>query len=197
MGIHELTGDSQLVVKQMNGEYRVNLLPYRDKALKLMGLFDSITLNHVGRTGNDRADVLATLASRLVMPDGKIYNSIRIIRRDHPSRFEVGSSSANSQRLSTNAEVETKTAGSGGSFSQYPISLRFSVLHAFQKRDFLVLPLSTSLVPRISRALDRPVHWNGSVPISSNILICSKKSCSETPLFMLMLLMGLLMLNNG
>lgn len=122
----------------------MNLLPYRDKALKLMGLFDSITLNHVGRTGNDRADVLATLASRLVMPDGKIYNSIRIIRRDHPSRFEVGSSSANSQRLSTNAEVETKTAGSGGSFSQYPISLRFSVLHAFQKRDFLAFNISSS-----------------------------------------------------
>ncbi|KAG8457838.1 hypothetical protein KFE25_005107 [Diacronema lutheri] len=56
-------GDSQLVIRQMRGEYRVkalNLRPLHDEARDLARAFASVTYVHVARALNARADALAT-----------------------------------------------------------------------------------------------------------------------------------------
>jgi len=55
-------GDSELIIKQMNDEYKVkstNILQLFKNAKKLTELFDEITFNHVYRNDNKRADELA------------------------------------------------------------------------------------------------------------------------------------------
>lgn len=55
-------GDSQLVIKQMRGEYKVksaNLLQLYNQAKRLELNFDKITYEHVYRSDNKRADVLS------------------------------------------------------------------------------------------------------------------------------------------
>ncbi len=57
-----VNGDSQLVVKQMNGIYKVtseNLIELYKTAKRLQLSFDSISYNHVYRKDNKRADALS------------------------------------------------------------------------------------------------------------------------------------------
>ncbi|MEO0588676.1 MAG: ribonuclease HI family protein [Planctomycetota bacterium] len=57
--------DSQLMVKQLNGEYRVkspDLKPLYQQAAKLLDGFVASTITHVYRDKNQRADQLANLA---------------------------------------------------------------------------------------------------------------------------------------
>jgi ribonuclease HI len=61
-------GDSQLVIRQMKGEYKVksdNLLDLFKRASKLMNSVDKIGFQHVYRTDNKRADFLSNLALHL------------------------------------------------------------------------------------------------------------------------------------
>jgi len=58
----EVKGDSELVIKQMRGEYKVkspNMLPLYQKAKALERKFDKITFFHVYRSENSRADELS------------------------------------------------------------------------------------------------------------------------------------------
>lgn len=58
-------GDSMLVIKQLEGKWRVkaeNLRPYYQKAMKLLQQFDSFHVNHIERAENSRADELANEA---------------------------------------------------------------------------------------------------------------------------------------
>lgn len=58
-------GDSELVVKQLRGEYDVNhpeLRERRARALELFESFDRYSIDHVPREINDRADKLANEA---------------------------------------------------------------------------------------------------------------------------------------
>jgi ribonuclease HI len=58
-------GDSLLVIKQMQGKYKVNspnIIPLFDEAKKLSGNFDFIQFAHVYREHNKRADELSNLA---------------------------------------------------------------------------------------------------------------------------------------
>lgn len=58
-------GDSKLVIDQVNGNWKVNyphLLQLRDAARRSMEHFESITLEHVPRHLNHRADQLANKA---------------------------------------------------------------------------------------------------------------------------------------
>ena len=62
--------DSELLVKQMNGEYRVkhpDLLPLYQDAKELTKEFDAVTITHVRRGQNARADALCNQAL-----DGKL-----------------------------------------------------------------------------------------------------------------------------
>lgn len=55
-------GDSQLIIKQMKGEYKVNsenLLPLFNQAKELEKCFDSIHYEHIYRNKNKRADQLS------------------------------------------------------------------------------------------------------------------------------------------
>lgn len=67
LGIKRLAvfSDSELLVKQMNGEYRVkhpDLIPLHQAANQMKRAFDSLTLAHVRRAQNARADALCNAA---------------------------------------------------------------------------------------------------------------------------------------
>jgi ribonuclease HI len=67
LGVRRLTvfSDSELLVKQMNGEYRVknpDLLELYEEARRLARGFDQVTLTHVRRDQNRRADELGNEA---------------------------------------------------------------------------------------------------------------------------------------
>lgn len=58
--------DSELVVKQMTGQYRVKhpgLRPYFERAVKAVDTFGSVIFEHVGREQNKEADRLASDAA--------------------------------------------------------------------------------------------------------------------------------------
>ena len=60
-----LQTDSELLVKQLSGAYRVraeHLRPLYQKAMRLLGQFDKTHVTHVPRQNNRRADRLANLA---------------------------------------------------------------------------------------------------------------------------------------
>ncbi|XP_070049154.1 uncharacterized protein [Nicotiana tomentosiformis] len=64
--------DSQLVIDQLLGSYEVKkleLLPYHDYTKKLMGWVGDMTIQHVPRKENKKADALAALASSLTLHD--------------------------------------------------------------------------------------------------------------------------------
>lgn len=61
----KVLSDSELLVKQMNGEYRVkhpDLLPLYENARELVKEFDSVSIAHVRREQNKRADELCNIA---------------------------------------------------------------------------------------------------------------------------------------
>jgi ribonuclease HI len=57
----DLVGDTQLIVKQVQGQYKVkqkHLQPLRDEVLKALKVFDDWSILHVKRGENERADAL-------------------------------------------------------------------------------------------------------------------------------------------
>ncbi|XP_028085335.1 uncharacterized protein LOC114286368 [Camellia sinensis] len=74
--IEELSiyGDSELVVKQLRGEYivkKTNPILYHERADQLLSQFRKTHIFHVKRRTNARADSLASLAASLTLPDSK------------------------------------------------------------------------------------------------------------------------------
>jgi ribonuclease HI len=68
-----VNGDSQLVIKQMTGVYKVsseNLIELYKTAKQLEKSFDIISYNHVYRKDNKRADALSN--DGLVKPEGTV-----------------------------------------------------------------------------------------------------------------------------
>jgi ribonuclease HI len=62
-------GDSQLVIKQMKGEYKIkssSLVEYYQQAKLLEKYFDKIVFEHVYRDKNKRADELSNMALQLL-----------------------------------------------------------------------------------------------------------------------------------
>ena len=62
--------DSELMVRQLNGEYKVKnekLLPLYRSALDLAGNFEEFRIRHVSRTANKHADRLANQGIRIGM----------------------------------------------------------------------------------------------------------------------------------
>lgn len=63
----ELRSDSELLVRQVKGEYRVRnpgLKPLHGQALRLMGAFQSCNIVHIPREQNRAADALSRKALR-------------------------------------------------------------------------------------------------------------------------------------
>ncbi|XP_070042509.1 uncharacterized protein [Nicotiana tomentosiformis] len=68
----QVFGDSQMVINQLLGSYKVKkpkLRPYHDYAKTLMGWVGDVTIQHVPRKENKKVDTLASLASSLTLPD--------------------------------------------------------------------------------------------------------------------------------
>ena len=69
-------GDSMLVIKQMNGEYKVkstNLIDLYNEANDLSKNFENICFRHIYRENNKRADELSNLAISKDNLDEKMY----------------------------------------------------------------------------------------------------------------------------
>ncbi|XP_020266249.1 uncharacterized protein LOC109841714 [Asparagus officinalis] len=67
----EAYGDSQLIVRQMTGEYEVrnnDLIPLHKAAIKLVESFENFRIEHVLHSKNMHADALASLAANLAQP---------------------------------------------------------------------------------------------------------------------------------
>ena len=61
----ELKADSELVVKQLNGQYKVKkaaLRPLYQKVVRLIGSLEAFTITHIPREQNKEADRLANKA---------------------------------------------------------------------------------------------------------------------------------------
>lgn len=61
----DLRGDSQLIVRQMTGEYRTRdatLAELREEVLSALDAVEEWSIQHVDRAGNARADALAAAA---------------------------------------------------------------------------------------------------------------------------------------
>ena len=61
----EINSDSELVVRQLNGRYRVKnaaLKPLFQKAMQLQASLESFSINHISRRQNAEADALANKA---------------------------------------------------------------------------------------------------------------------------------------
>ena len=61
----EVRSDSELVVKQINGRYRVkktHLKPLYQQVKQLLGLLEGFTITHIPRKQNKEADMLASIA---------------------------------------------------------------------------------------------------------------------------------------
>ncbi|KAK2965398.1 hypothetical protein RJ640_001475 [Escallonia rubra] len=69
----QISGDSQLVIKQLNREFKCNapdLEMYFSIATYLLAIFDDVTITHSFRINNSSANVMAQLASGLKVPEG-------------------------------------------------------------------------------------------------------------------------------
>lgn len=67
----ELIGDSELVIKQLNGEYKVKhaaMKPLHQRATELLGRFESWSARSVPRSENAHADALVNQALDVTTP---------------------------------------------------------------------------------------------------------------------------------
>ena len=81
----QVIGDSNLVVLQTNGEWKVReekLKPYHRMLEDLIPQFEKVTFTYVPRLKNQFADALATLASMVELPVGVKMRPILIEQRD-------------------------------------------------------------------------------------------------------------------
>jgi hypothetical protein len=69
----KVVGDSQLIIKQVNDEYKVKddkLIPYKKLVETLKEYFVCITFEQIPRAQNRSADAMATVGSMLRIPPG-------------------------------------------------------------------------------------------------------------------------------
>ncbi|GKV12333.1 hypothetical protein SLEP1_g23490 [Rubroshorea leprosula] len=84
----EIIGDSQLILKQLEGEYKctsLSLAPYFALAVQLLEEFDDVILRHVTRDLNTEANEMAQIASGLKIPEGVMSRIVAVEKRILPS----------------------------------------------------------------------------------------------------------------
>ncbi|RDX99673.1 Tf2-6, partial [Mucuna pruriens] len=96
LGMRKLTvkSDSKLITGQVNGEYQAKdpqLEKYRDKAAFMAASFDNFTLLHIPREQNEKADLLAKLASTQKRGQQKmmIHEKLSVPTIDRPEFLSV------------------------------------------------------------------------------------------------------------
>ncbi|XP_058208305.1 uncharacterized protein LOC131321327 [Rhododendron vialii] len=86
-----VTGDSQLMIRQITGEYKCNhhLLELQLQKVKiLVSYFDEVQLQHVYRLENGDANQMAQIASEIRIPEGQNEKLIRVQKRFLPFSIE-------------------------------------------------------------------------------------------------------------
>lgn len=71
----QVRSDSQLVIKQIEGEYEVreqHMMAYREEVLRLFKLFDNMELMRLPRSDNSHVNALALFASSLTTQDSRV-----------------------------------------------------------------------------------------------------------------------------
>ncbi|CAN6583621.1 unnamed protein product [Malus baccata var. baccata] len=90
----EVFGDSELVINQLNGEFKcrhITIAGYYLAATQLLSFWDSeISVNHVPRGSNLAANEMAQLASGVPIQERKYGVDVEIQRRNLPSILERG-----------------------------------------------------------------------------------------------------------
>ncbi|GKV52216.1 hypothetical protein SLEP1_g58805 [Rubroshorea leprosula] len=89
----EVMGDSQLVLKQLSGEYKCTslaLAPYFALTVQLLEEFDDVSIRHVPRDQNYEANEMAQIASGLRIPKGVMQKVVIIEKRSLPSIHQRG-----------------------------------------------------------------------------------------------------------
>ncbi|XP_057447311.1 uncharacterized protein LOC130739096 [Lotus japonicus] len=94
LGAKELVirGDSELVIKQLTGEYQCiseNLMKYCSKAAKMLRKYDEVELSHIPRIENAEANVLAQIVSGYRLPRKKFKELVKVKRKFIPG-FKEG-----------------------------------------------------------------------------------------------------------
>ncbi|RVW71025.1 Retrovirus-related Pol polyprotein from transposon 297 [Vitis vinifera] len=88
IGQMEVFGDSNLVLRQIQGEWKtrdVKLKPYHAYLELLVGRFDDLRYTHLPRAQNQFADALATLASMIDIPVDATVRPLLIESRSAPA----------------------------------------------------------------------------------------------------------------
>ncbi|RVW15439.1 hypothetical protein CK203_094721 [Vitis vinifera] len=86
----EVFGDSNLVLRQIQGEWKtrdVKLRPYHAYLELLVGRFDDLRYTHLPRAQNQFADALATLASMIDIPIDATVRPLLIESRSAPAYY--------------------------------------------------------------------------------------------------------------
>ncbi|XP_020082158.1 uncharacterized protein LOC109705785 [Ananas comosus] len=104
-------GDSQLIINQVMGEYKVHkpeLTKYQKRAQELMNEIPNVTLERVSRAVNGKADALARLAKELADPDlDKVHVTIKNRKILSPTDLNLEEESKEIQKANTlKIEVE-------------------------------------------------------------------------------------------
>ncbi|XP_050215501.2 uncharacterized protein LOC126666698 [Mercurialis annua] len=89
----KIIGDSQLVIRQVSGEYKCmsySLTSYYAIAIQLIESFEEVELVHVPREENWEADELSQLASGLRLSEELTHRLVMVQRKTHPSIFKRG-----------------------------------------------------------------------------------------------------------
>ena len=84
----EIFGDSNLVIRQIHGDWKtkdVKLRPYHAYLELLVGRFDDLSYTHLPREQNQFADALATLASMIDIPEGVVVRPLLVEIRSVPT----------------------------------------------------------------------------------------------------------------
>ncbi len=63
------------------------LKAYWLKAMRLMGMFEEVRIDHVSRSKKSHADSLATIASKIKMNDTKMEKNIKVVKGTRPTSF--------------------------------------------------------------------------------------------------------------
>ena len=84
----EIFGDSNLVIRQIQGDWKtrdVNLRPYHAYLELLVGRFDDLSYTHLPRVHNQFTDALTTLASMIDIPEGVVVRLLLVETRIIPA----------------------------------------------------------------------------------------------------------------
>ena len=89
----DIIGDSQLVLRQLIGEYKCNsllLTPYYTASIQLLDSFHFVDYEYVPRESNWEEDELAQVTSSAKMSEELTYKLIVIGKKNHPLIYERG-----------------------------------------------------------------------------------------------------------